>query len=116
MCKINLFPTKHKNIATKINGMIYEDLIDKQVWARLEDPPHHDEWELCKVMSIVHAGMKVQSKKKKEFFLIPNNAVTRDVRLLSAFLPYESEHHAYDGTHDMYVCMYVCMYNTFINT
>ena len=77
--------------------MTYEDLIDKQVWARLDDQPQHDEWELCKVISIVHSGMKVQCNKKKETFLIPNNAVMHDVRLRSAFVPYESEAHSYDG-------------------
>ena len=75
----------------------YEDLVGTFVHARLYDEDH-PEWQLCKVVSICKAGLKVRSKRSKELHLIPNSEVAEDVRVKGAFIPWEDEQKAYDGT------------------
>ena len=74
----------------------YEDLVHKKVWARLRNG-EHPEWQICTVCSIISAGIKLKSARTNELFIIDNNDVRDDVRLMSAFVPWEEEQKNYNG-------------------
>ena len=74
----------------------HDDLVGKTVFARLRDV-HHPEWQQCTVVQLVDSGIKVKSRRSHEVFLIANNDVCEDLRLRTAFLPYERDQKPYDG-------------------
>ena len=74
----------------------YEDIVGQKVHVRLREC-HHREWEICKVIEIVSAGIKLKCFATKEFFIIANNDVRNDLRLLNAFVPWEKQQKLYDG-------------------
>ena len=74
----------------------YNDLVGKYIFARLRDG-NLFEWQQCKVTELVDSGLKVQSRRTHEVFIIANNDVCEDVRLANAFLPYEHDQKPYDG-------------------
>ena len=76
--------------------MTYENLIRKKVWARLRDAGH-PEWQICTVCDIVPAGIKLKSGRTHELFIVGNNDVRDDMRLLTAFVPWEKEQKPYTG-------------------
>ena len=80
----------------------YEDLIHKKVWARLRDFGH-DEWQKCTVCGIVCAGIKLKSERTRELFIIDNNDVRDDLRLLTAFVPWEVDQKPYTGEYIFFI-------------
>ena len=74
----------------------YSDLVGKQVFARLWDDDH-PEWQLCKVLKIIRSGIKLQSKRTRESFIVANEDVRSDLRLRDAFIPWEHEQKLYNG-------------------
>ena len=74
----------------------YNDLVGKNVFVRLHDAKY-SEWEKCKVIKLVESGLKVESLRNAEQFIIEKNGVCDDIRLLNAFRPYEREQKPYDG-------------------
>ena len=74
----------------------YNDLVGKQVFARLRDDDH-PEWQLCKVLKIIRSGIKLQSQLTRESFIVANEDVRSDLRLRDAFIPWEHEQKLYNG-------------------
>ena len=80
-----------------ITFKLYDDLVGKNVFARLRDV-RHPEWQDCKVVSIAAAGIKLKSKRTFEQFIIDNNSVPTDLRLHGAFVPWEYQQKPYNGS------------------
>lgn len=76
--------------------LTYEDLVGQYVNVRLYDKSH-PEWQKCKLVEVVHSGLKVQSTRNTELFVIDKNDVAEDVRAKGAFVPWEHEQEPYDG-------------------
>ena len=83
----------------------YDDLVDKYVFVRRRDVKH-PEWQQCKVLKLVYSGIKVESRRTLEHFIIANNDVIDDLRLVNAFLPYERDQQPYDGS-SIFVCIHI---------
>lgn len=81
----------------------YDDLVGKYVFARLRDGTH-PEWQQCKVVQLVDSGIKLESRRSREVFLICNDDVCEDLRLRNAFLPYERDLKSYDGKLFLLLC------------
>ena len=76
----------------------YDDLVGLQMLVRLHDPKKYAEWCLCKVKKLLSAGLRVRLTETGEEFTIPPVAVGKDLRHQDAFIPYETEQSAYNGT------------------
>ena len=85
----------------------YTDLIRKKVWARLRDAGH-PEWQICTVYAIVSSGIKLKSDRTNELFIVTNNDVKNDLRLLNTFVPWEKEQQIYDGKEDVQLLLMIC--------
>ena len=87
----------------------YEDLLCKKVWARLRDV-YHPECQIRTVYEIVSAGIKLKSERTNELFIVGNNDVRDDLRLLTAFVPWEVEQKPYTGV--LILLIYLCRQST----
>lgn len=74
----------------------YDDIVGKNVYARLR-VPHHREWEECQAIALVSAGIKIKCIATHEIFIISNNDVREDLRLMDAFVPWEKQQKPYNG-------------------
>ena len=83
------------------NFSVYEDLVGKNVYTRLYNE-EHAEWELCRVLKLCRAGLKVKSSRTNSIHIIGNADVSEDVRVVGAFVPWEKEQKPYDGV----VCVF----------
>ena len=83
-------------IFTCLQIKTYDDIVGKNVYARLR-VAHHSEWEECQVIALVPAGIKIKSIATHELFIVSNNDVREDLRLMNAFVPWEKQQKAYKG-------------------
>ena len=66
------------------------------IYARLFDKAH-PEWQRCRVVGIVRAGIKVKSTRNNQLFVIGKDDVVEDVRVEGAFIPWERAQKPYNG-------------------
>ena len=75
---------------------MYDNLVGTSVYARLYDN-QHPEWQLCRVISLCNAGIKVKSARTHSMHIIDKFDVAEDLRVDGAFVPWESDQKPYDG-------------------
>ena len=75
---------------------VYDDLVGKKVYARLYDE-QNPEWQLCRVVSLCNAGIKVKSDRTRSIHIIDKFDVAEDLRVEGAFVPWEKDQKPYDG-------------------